>query len=98
VALADVVLQAPLPEPPKIRDLMTFELHYRQSIAAVAGMRVGPLAPLARLLGIVKVPRVRYDSPSTASATGHRGARPPRCQRHIPVGPRLFCPGIGGID
>jgi len=63
VALADVVLQAPLPEPRQIRDLMTFELHYRQSIAAVARMRVGPLAPLARLLGIARVPRVWYQQP-----------------------------------
>jgi 2-keto-4-pentenoate hydratase/2-oxohepta-3-ene-1,7-dioic acid hydratase in catechol pathway len=63
VALADVALRAPLPEPRQIRDFMTFELHYRQAIAAAIRMRVGPLAPLARALGIAKVPRVWYEQP-----------------------------------
>jgi 2-keto-4-pentenoate hydratase/2-oxohepta-3-ene-1,7-dioic acid hydratase in catechol pathway len=63
VALADVALRAPLPEPRQIRDFMTFELHYRQAIAAAIRMRVGALAPLARAVGIAKVPRVWYEQP-----------------------------------
>jgi len=63
VALADVGLRAPLPEPRQIRDFMTFELHYRQAIAAATRMRVGPLAPLARVLGIAQLPRVWYEQP-----------------------------------
>lgn len=63
VALADAALRAPLPEPHQIRDFMTFELHYRQAIAAAIRMRVDPIAPLARALGIAKVPRVWYEQP-----------------------------------
>ena len=63
VALANVALRAPLPEPRQIRDFMTFELHYRQAIAAAIRMRVGPLAPLARAPGMTKVPRVWYEQP-----------------------------------
>ena len=63
VRLADVALRAPLPEPRQIRDLMTFELHYQQAITAVARMRIGPLALLARALGVTKIPRVWYEQP-----------------------------------
>ena len=63
VAVAEVALRAPLPEPRQIRDFMTFELHYRQAIVATIRMRVGRLAPLARALGTAKVPRVWYQQP-----------------------------------
>lgn len=62
VALADVELRAPL-LPRQMRDVMAFEQHIAQATAAVARMRVGPLAPLARLLGIAKVPSVWYRQP-----------------------------------
>lgn len=62
VALADVELRAPL-LPRQMRDVMAFEQHIAQATVAVARMRVGPLAPLARLLGIAKVPSVWYRQP-----------------------------------
>jgi 2-keto-4-pentenoate hydratase/2-oxohepta-3-ene-1,7-dioic acid hydratase in catechol pathway len=62
VELADVELRAPL-LPKQMRDAMAFELHFRQSMDAVARMRVGPLAALARALGITKIPRVWYQQP-----------------------------------
>jgi 2-keto-4-pentenoate hydratase/2-oxohepta-3-ene-1,7-dioic acid hydratase in catechol pathway len=63
-ALGDVALRAPIPEPRQLRDAMTFERHFQQSIDAIARMRVGPLAPLARALGIAKIPRVWYEQPT----------------------------------
>jgi len=62
VPLADVELCAPL-QPRQMRDALAFEQHYRQSIATVARMRAGALAPLARMLGIANVPRVWYRQP-----------------------------------
>jgi 2-keto-4-pentenoate hydratase/2-oxohepta-3-ene-1,7-dioic acid hydratase in catechol pathway len=61
-SLHEVTLRSPL-VPRQMRDVMAFEQHFAQSIAAVARMRVGPLAPLARLLGIAKVPGVWYRQP-----------------------------------
>ena len=60
--LADVTLGAPL-VPLQMRDTMAFEKHYRQASQAVARMRVGPLAPLARALGFTRIPRVWYEQP-----------------------------------
>ena len=62
-ALAEVTLRAPIPEPRQIRDVMSFERHFRQSIDAIARMRVGPLAPLARVLGVARIPRVWFEQP-----------------------------------
>ena len=60
--LADVALRAPI-LPLQMRDAIAFERHYRQSSDAVARMRVGPLAPVARALGFTKIPRVWYQQP-----------------------------------
>jgi 2-keto-4-pentenoate hydratase/2-oxohepta-3-ene-1,7-dioic acid hydratase in catechol pathway len=60
--LADVALRAPI-LPLQMRDALAFEKHYRQSSNAVARMRVGPLAPVARALGLTKIPRVWYEQP-----------------------------------
>lgn len=57
-----VTLRAPL-QPTQMRDMMAFEQHFQQAIDAVARMRAGPIAPLARLLGITKIPRVWYLQP-----------------------------------
>jgi len=61
--LGDVTLRAPLPEPRQMRDAMTFETHFRQGIDAMARLRVGPLAPVGRWLGVAKIPRVWYEQP-----------------------------------
>jgi len=61
--LSDVTLRAPLPEPRQMRDCMTFELHFQQSIHAVARERAGVLAPLGKLLGLTRIPRVFYEQP-----------------------------------
>jgi 2-keto-4-pentenoate hydratase/2-oxohepta-3-ene-1,7-dioic acid hydratase in catechol pathway len=62
-ALADVTLRAPLPEPRQMRAIMSFEQHYQQFIDAVSRMRVGFFAPVARWIGIAKIPRVWYQQP-----------------------------------
>jgi 2-keto-4-pentenoate hydratase/2-oxohepta-3-ene-1,7-dioic acid hydratase in catechol pathway len=62
-ALAEVKLRAPLPEPRQMRDVMSFAQHFQQSIDAIARMRVGVFAPLARWIGIAKIPRVWYQQP-----------------------------------
>jgi 2-keto-4-pentenoate hydratase/2-oxohepta-3-ene-1,7-dioic acid hydratase in catechol pathway len=61
--LTDVALRAPLPEPRQMRDCMSFELHFRQSIEAVARMRAGRFSRVARLLGLTRIPRVWYEQP-----------------------------------
>jgi 2-keto-4-pentenoate hydratase/2-oxohepta-3-ene-1,7-dioic acid hydratase in catechol pathway len=44
---------------------MTFEKHYRQSIRAIARMRVGPLpARIADRLGLLRIPAVWYQQPT----------------------------------
>jgi 2-keto-4-pentenoate hydratase/2-oxohepta-3-ene-1,7-dioic acid hydratase in catechol pathway len=63
VPLSEVTLRAPLPEPRQMRDVMAFELHFRQSIDAIAKMRAGPFAPLAKLLGLTRIPAVWYEKP-----------------------------------
>lgn len=63
VALRDLTLRAPIPEPRQIRDVMSFERHFQQSIDAVAKMRVGPFAPLARLLPVGRIPRIWFEQP-----------------------------------
>jgi 2-keto-4-pentenoate hydratase/2-oxohepta-3-ene-1,7-dioic acid hydratase in catechol pathway len=76
-SLAKVTLLAPLPEPRQMRDAMTFELHYQQSIDAFAALRVGrPLARVAKALGIARVPRVWYQQPTYY-----------KCNRFSVVGP-----------
>lgn len=63
--LSQIRLKAPLPEPRQMRDAMTFERHYAQSIAAIARMRVGaPLAKLAGWAGALRIPRVWYEQPT----------------------------------
>jgi 2-keto-4-pentenoate hydratase/2-oxohepta-3-ene-1,7-dioic acid hydratase in catechol pathway len=64
VALEQVGLRAPLPEPRQMRDALTFELHLKQSIRQMAKMRVGKAAAaLANATGIAGVPRVWYEQP-----------------------------------
>jgi 2-keto-4-pentenoate hydratase/2-oxohepta-3-ene-1,7-dioic acid hydratase in catechol pathway len=63
IPLAELHLRAPLPEPRQMRDFMSFEKHYQQSINAVAKMRAGVFAPIARWLGIAKIPAVWYEQP-----------------------------------
>lgn len=76
-ALDAVRLRAPLPVPRQLRDAMTFELHYSQSIAAMARERVGALgARLAKLAGIARIPPVWYEQPSYY-----------KCNRFSVVGP-----------
>lgn len=62
IPLSEVELRAPL-QPRQMRDALAFEQHYQQSIATVARMRAGVFAPLGRMLGIAKVPRVWYRQP-----------------------------------
>ena len=62
VELADAKLRAPL-VPKQMRDAIAFEQHLRQSMDAVARMRIGALAPLARAFGIPRIPRVWYQQP-----------------------------------
>ncbi len=70
-------LLAPLPEPRQMRDAMTFELHYQQSIRAFARARVGSVgAAFARALGIARVPPVWYQQPTYY-----------KCNRFSVVGP-----------
>jgi 2-keto-4-pentenoate hydratase/2-oxohepta-3-ene-1,7-dioic acid hydratase in catechol pathway len=74
---SQVKLLAPLPEPRQMRDAMTFELHYQQSIDAFATLRVGrPLARLAKAAGIARIPRVWYEQPTYY-----------KCNRFSVVGP-----------
>jgi 2-keto-4-pentenoate hydratase/2-oxohepta-3-ene-1,7-dioic acid hydratase in catechol pathway len=76
-ALSEIQLLAPLPVPRQLRDAMTFELHYAQSIAAIARERVGPLgAKLARLAGVARIPAVWYQQPTYY-----------KCNRFSVVGP-----------
>ena len=75
--LAELTLLAPLPEPRQLRDAMTFELHYQQSIDAFAALRVGrPLARVAKALGIARIPKVWYQQPTYY-----------KCNRFSVVGP-----------
>jgi 2-keto-4-pentenoate hydratase/2-oxohepta-3-ene-1,7-dioic acid hydratase in catechol pathway len=75
--LAEVQRRAPLPVPRQLRDAMTFELHYSQSIAAIARERVGSVgAKLATLAGIARIPPVWYQQPSYY-----------KCNRFSVVGP-----------
>lgn len=75
--LSEVALRAPLPEPRQMRDAMTFELHYRQSIRALAKMRVGSVAAaVAQAVGIARIPPVWYEQPTYY-----------KCNRFSVVGP-----------
>lgn len=60
--LSDVVLGPPL-MPRQMRDTMSFEQHYQQSIEQGARMRVGRLAPLVTALGFARIPPVWYKQP-----------------------------------
>lgn len=63
--ISQITLRAPLPEPRQMRDAMTFERHYAQSMAAMARLRVGaPLAKLATWTGALRIPRVWYEQPT----------------------------------
>lgn len=65
LSAASVKLRAPLPLPRQMRDAMTFELHLKQSIRAMAALRVGPwIGRLVTGLGFVRVPRVWYEQPT----------------------------------
>jgi len=60
-----VEVLAPLPEPRQMRDAMTFELHYKQSIREMAKLRVGKAAgAFAVATGIARVPRIWYEQPT----------------------------------
>lgn len=75
--LADVALRAPLPEPRQMRDAMTFELHYKQSIRELAKLRVGRLVgTLANATGLARIPPVWYEQPTYY-----------KCNRFSVVGP-----------
>jgi 2-keto-4-pentenoate hydratase/2-oxohepta-3-ene-1,7-dioic acid hydratase in catechol pathway len=63
VPLSEATLRCPLPEPRQMRDVMAFELHFRRSIDAIAKMRAGPFAPLAKWLGLTRIPAVWYAKP-----------------------------------
>jgi 2-keto-4-pentenoate hydratase/2-oxohepta-3-ene-1,7-dioic acid hydratase in catechol pathway len=77
IAVSTVQLLAPLPEPRQMRDAMTFELHYRQSIRAFARQRVGRVgAALAQAVGLAGVPKVWYRQPAYY-----------KCNRFSVVGP-----------
>jgi 2-keto-4-pentenoate hydratase/2-oxohepta-3-ene-1,7-dioic acid hydratase in catechol pathway len=76
-AVQDYQLLAPLPEPRQMRDAMTFELHYKQSIRAFARQRAGRAGALvAEALGIARVPPVWYRQPTYY-----------KCNRFSVVGP-----------
>lgn len=75
VALSEVRLEAPL-MPRQMRDMMSFEQHYRQSLAQAVRMRVGFLAPVVTALGIARIPKVWYKQPTYY-----------KCNRFSVVGP-----------
>lgn len=69
VAKSDVKLLAPVPLPPQMRDCLCFELHLKQSFAAVRRIRANATAnPEAAMKefeekGIFAVPQTFYDQP-----------------------------------
>ena len=63
VALSEVRLGPPL-MPRQMRDMMSFEQHYRQSSEQVARMRFGVLAPVGIALGLARIPPVWYAQPT----------------------------------
>lgn len=77
IALELVQLRAPLPQPLQLRDAMTFELHYKQSLRYMARLRVGrSLGRLADAVGALRPPKIWYEQPSYY-----------KCNRFAVVGP-----------
>jgi 2-keto-4-pentenoate hydratase/2-oxohepta-3-ene-1,7-dioic acid hydratase in catechol pathway len=77
VPLEGVQLLAPLPEPRQMRDAMTFELHYKQSMKHMARLRVGQaLGKLADAAGVLRLPKVWYEQPTYY-----------KCNRFAVIGP-----------
>jgi 2-keto-4-pentenoate hydratase/2-oxohepta-3-ene-1,7-dioic acid hydratase in catechol pathway len=77
IPLSEATLRAPLPEPRQMRDAMTFELHYRQSIKYMARLRVGErLGRLANGMGVLQIPKIWYEQPTYY-----------KCNRFAVVGP-----------
>ena len=61
IPLEQVQLRAPLPEPRQMRDAMTFELHYKQSMKYMARLRAGQaVGRLADAAGLLRLPRIWY--------------------------------------
>ncbi len=63
VALSDVRLKAPVPEPRQIRDAMLYEKHLAQATLQAAGMKFGFIGKLLVRMGLVKIPAVWYRQP-----------------------------------
>ena len=77
IPLERVQLLAPLPEPRQMRDAMTFELHYKQSMKHMARLRAGQaLGKLADAAGVLRLPKVWYEQPTYY-----------KCNRFAVVGP-----------